>query len=355
MGFLKKNKTEDPPPPPPPQVLDEESALTDEDSADSSYGPVPPPPPGVVAEKQAQYDLEQAQAAAQADDDDDDYDDNNNNNNNDPEDDEDDVISMPDKNDPPSQDITMDVSGDEFGGTEQDDEDDQSVEIPPTSIVQRMIEHEKEEYQDKEGGACFGRMTAAIACCLVILAIILGAGFGTGAFTKSSSEAPPPADTDGDRNVPGAAPTSDGSGGNPSGGSGGNGGAGVDDVMLYLASISSVPTQIETEGSAEAAAANFLINEDPLQLGVETLADQFRLSQRYALLTLWFSETDGWDNSEGWGVAEDECTWFGVTCESQDIGGETANVVTKIEMPNNDLDAPLPADLALLEYMTTLK
>jgi hypothetical protein len=42
---------------------------------------------------------------------------------------------------------------------------------------------------------------------------------------------------------------------------------------------------------------------------------QFRIRQRYALLTLWFQQgnsREDWDNTRGWLFDPDECNWFGV-------------------------------------------
>lgn len=334
MGFLKKSSKEDPPPPPPPpQEVDEDEALTDEDS---SYGPVPPPPSGtttLVEDHQAAYDLEKQQLG------------NGNNVSTDveeeeDEDDDDDDIGMPDKHDPPSQDGNEIL---EEGHTHNDyeDDDDESVEIPPTNVVQRMIETEKEEYLEKESNGRFCRMGAIIACCLIILATILGVGFGTGAFTKNSaSAAEEPAD---DANTDGGDVTPSGQGRS-------------EDIMLFLAAESTVPSSLEQQGTAEAAAAEWLINQDPLQLGIETADDQARLLQRYALLTLWFADPEkAWGDSTGWLEAEDECTWFGVTCSQQDVGGQSVNLVTLVDIVDNNVKSTLPSDLALLESLTTLK
>jgi len=320
---------------------DHRSALTDEE--DSSYGPVPPPPPdgNEVAAAQEQYDLEQNQQ----DDEDEEEDD-------DEEDEE--YMDMPDKNDPPSQDqdVTMDVTADEFASSAEEDEDDMSVEIPPTSIVQRMLASEKNgEYdEDEKGTLRMGRVLGVVACCLAILAIILGAGFGTGAFTKDKSSNSSDSDP------------SDSSG-NADGNTGGNGGGEVnnpmrsEDINLYLASVTFVPTdEFNVEGSAQQQAVNWLITEDPMQLGTDTVADQIHLSQRFALLSLYFSDPNKeWTAADGWLVDADECNWVGVTCTEQTINGETFNAVSRFDMRDNNVAAPLPADFALLESMTTLK
>ena len=362
MGFLKKKDRDDvPPPPPPPEdaaAPDAESALTDEE--DSSYGPVPPPPPPgpeLVQAKQEQYDEEnaaKAKAAAAAE----------GGNQDGAADDDYDMRVMPDKHDPPSQDVTMDVTAEDFadagggGGGGLYEDDDESVEIPPTSIVQRMLADEK---ADKDGGGSrLCRLTALVACCLVVLAVVLGAGFGTGAFTQDSGG--------------GGSSTKDSGAGDGNGG-GGDGDVGdgnsdrdappqndpedpvrEEDIQVYLASISSVPAAFEVEGSAQKQASDWLIKEDPLMLGTDTASEQFRLAQRYALVSFYYGDNaTSWDSSDGWLAAEDECTWFGVTCEARDVNGETLNVVTQIQLSDNSLGSPVNPDFALLGSLKTLE
>ena len=335
MGFLKKSNKEDPPPPPPPQEVDDDEALTDEDS---SYGPVPPPPPGtmLVEDHQAAYDLEKQQLGngnniSTEDEEDDD------------DDDDDDDIGMPDKHDPPSHDGNEVLEEGYNNHDDEDEDDDESVEIPPTSVVQRMIETEKDEYLEKESSGRFCQMGAIIACCLIILATILGVGFGTGAFTKNSTSAAEEPAEDANNEDRGEVTTAPVQGRQES-------------IMLFLASESTVPSLLEEQGAADAAALEWLINEDPLQLGVDTVDVQVRLLQRYALLTLWFSDPEkAWTDSTGWLEAEDECTWFGVSCSQQDFGGQAVNVVAQIDMVDNNVKSTLPSDLVLLESLTTLK
>jgi len=86
------------------------------------------------------------------------------------------------------------------------------------------------------------------------------------------------------------------------------------------------------------------------------VADQIHLSQRFALLSLYFSDPNKeWTAADGWLVDADECNWVGVTCTEQTINGETFNAVSRFDMRDNNVAAPLPADFALLESMTTLK
>jgi Leucine-rich repeat (LRR) protein len=101
-------------------------------------------------------------------------------------------------------------------------------------------------------------------------------------------------------------------------------------------------------------AINWLINDDPLQLSPATEADKFRLGQRFALLTFWFSSRAYWTNSTGWAETEDECTWSGITCEIAELeGAGEVNVVTRLDMDSNGVQA-ISSDLFLLSNLKAL-
>jgi hypothetical protein len=81
---------------------------------------------------------------------------------------------------------------------------------------------------------------------------------------------------------------------------------------------------------------------------------QFRIRQRYALLTLWFQQAftnTSWTNRNGWLVDGNECdTWYRISCTSINLGGTVGmqNVVTAVELSNNNIQGTIPADLGLL-------
>jgi hypothetical protein len=87
---------------------------------------------------------------------------------------------------------------------------------------------------------------------------------------------------------------------------------------------------------------------------------QFRIRQRYALLTLWFQQAytnTTWSNGDGWLVNANECgnSWYGIRCESNNLGGTVGmqNVVTEVNFYNNNMQGTIPADLGLLTALTT--
>ena len=129
----------------------------------------------------------------------------------------------------------------------------------------------------------------------------------------------------------------------------------INDKSFSAVNIS-FPPNIAT---AESLAVQWLIASDPLQLTVDTATDQFRLQQRYALLTLWFQSDQSeypWRESSGWLAAEDECGWFGVTCIEKDLGGGIGlqKVVSEIRLFRNNVYGRIPADIALLTSVTFL-
>jgi hypothetical protein len=116
------------------------------------------------------------------------------------------------------------------------------------------------------------------------------------------------------------------------------------------------PTALPTP-NAEDLALQFLVRNDPLQLLPDTDAQKFRLTQRYALLTLWFQPVP---NNEGWLIDTDwlsanECQWYGLGCADTDLGGNIGrqSVVTVIILDDNNVRGTLSSELGLLTHLET--
>lgn len=293
----------------------------------------------------------------------------------------------PRRNDPPqvspnskddSEDSNDDEKGLPHGAPYVDWEDDESVEIPPTKIVKRWNRRERrmlkrknndesayvnqDDSQDQRTDGFLTKIIASVACCVVILVIILGAGFGSGAFLseESSAVAPPTTvpvtsapttPTDPDSPAPATAPPVEAPTAAP-----------VDDSTVnrpsafqeLLAGASFNPEAFDDVQSAESLAANWLISSDPLQLDPENPADQFRIQQRYALLTQYFAADGSWTNEEGWLTEEDECTWNGILCEEVTVdGGNVQNAVVTVNLAANNIGTITP-DIAMLNRVTSL-
>jgi hypothetical protein len=87
---------------------------------------------------------------------------------------------------------------------------------------------------------------------------------------------------------------------------------------------------------------------------------QFRIRQRYALLTLWFQQaftSTTWTVS-GWLLNANECAnfprWYGIGCASINLGVTVGmqNVVTRVDLGGNNMIGTIPADLGLLTTLT---
>jgi hypothetical protein len=86
---------------------------------------------------------------------------------------------------------------------------------------------------------------------------------------------------------------------------------------------------------------------------------QFRIRQRYTLLTLWFQQAftnTTWNVRIGW-LNGNECgnNWNGISCAPIDLGGTvgTQNVVTAVRLNFNNMKGTIPADLGLLTALTS--
>ena len=234
----------------------------------------------------------------------------------------------------------------EFSASRDDDDlrdDEGSVEIPPPENYEEM------GAVSKDGSS--NRCSMIATCLCVLLGIILGVGFGTGAFTneKGSSDKgvvetlPPEVDESVDAIATPAPDSREGR------------------IFLHIAAMSQLGDDILSDPtSGEALALQWLIDEDPVDLDPLDFANHLRLEQRYALLTLWFNSPDPWFNVTNW-LNDDECTWFGVTCGELTPEArknrklqEDASVVTAIEIDSNNLFGTISQDLSILADLQIL-
>jgi hypothetical protein len=88
----------------------------------------------------------------------------------------------------------------------------------------------------------------------------------------------------------------------------------------------------------------------------------FSVQQYYPLLTMWFQQAltlSPWKNVSGWTADSNVCSWYGITCQTMDLGDGIGiqNVVTEIDFYDNNNDSrnnyvgTIPADLGLLTML----
>ncbi|KAL7490391.1 hypothetical protein ACHAWT_000019, partial [Skeletonema menzelii] len=72
-------------------------------------------------------------------------------------------------------------------------------------------------------------------------------------------------------------------------------------------------------------------------------------SQLYALKAFYFATNgDSWDINSGWlDSSQSECDWFGVTCDDE-------NIVTSLDLGNNNLSGSIPTEIGLLKSLEYL-
>lgn len=228
-------------------------------------------------------------------------------------------------------------------------ENEFSVEIPPTSVVKRM---EKAERRKAKRGCWTNKVILGTiaAIVLLVLIIVLCTGFGTGAFggsgSKSENEATSPkSPTEPSTPAPAAAipsPTQTTER--------------EESFMELLTRASYLPDPFDDENSNEYKAMSFLANDDPLQLDPSNEEDHMRIRQRYGLLVMYFSDNELNDTSN-W-LTENECDWFGVVCEeiSQTNGRKLQQYeeVVYFTWPGQNYEGTIAPDVAILTSLILL-
>lgn len=84
-------------------------------------------------------------------------------------------------------------------------------------------------------------------------------------------------------------------------------------------------------------------------LGVPTLRGGIPFTEHTALVDL-YASTNGvkWTNSTGWATAVDECSWYGVSCDSEHT------TVISLDLSGNHLSGGLPSSLADVSNLESL-
>lgn len=149
-------------------------------------------------------------------------------------------------------------------------------------------------------------------------------------------------------------------------------------LMNIFLRVVSNPADVDTPGSPQALALEWLINEDPLQL----CPQDKHLIQRYVMAVFYFSTRgDRWTECSAPPLAEDvedhekaieianaECTlivngyesnsnaWLtnGTECQWGGLGCNEENFVTRIEMEQNGVAGTLPYELSRIQTLQNL-
>jgi hypothetical protein len=123
-------------------------------------------------------------------------------------------------------------------------------------------------------------------------------------------------------------------------------------------SLSGRPIRNDANGTSEDIALNWLIDTDPFSrtATLQSISDRFRITQRYALSTLFFQqnvEKKVWRNTSGWLIDVNECKWYGIDCTNIDLGGNIGDQreVRNITLLEQNISGTIPSELGLLSSM----
>ena len=145
----------------------------------------------------------------------------------------------------------------------------------------------------------------------------------------------------------------------------------ADRLFEYLMAVGAdMAERFQNPVSPESRALVWMQYEDPLNLDPGRWNDRYRIDQRFALLTLWFQADSEWFNQTNWLSDDNECSWKGVTCASVSLYNrrsrsgtrnpydrklrEGDQIVTKLNLAQNNLQGNFPPDVQLLKHLTSL-
>ena len=246
------------------------------------------------------------------------------------------------------------------------DEENAAPYVPPLRVPTPLASRAQKlpPQQEDEGRHCSKRtlIIAAVAVVVIIAGVVGGVvGAMSGSSSSSSSSAPVrsngPIITDVPTIAPAVSPTEA-----PVATQAPTAAPVARDIAIvnFITSIKFSDSEIVyprpiSAATPEEAAVIWLIENTNLSVG--NPSDEFRLTQKYALLVLYYAtQGDSWTNNDGWlDPNTDECEWNGITaCERVLVDGIPRDVVTEIDLNTNNLNGDFPADIALLQGLQVL-
>eukprot|EP00588_Corethron_pennatum_P014029 CAMPEP_0194279360 /NCGR_PEP_ID=MMETSP0169-20130528/13881_1 /TAXON_ID=218684 /ORGANISM="Corethron pennatum, Strain L29A3" /LENGTH=357 /DNA_ID=CAMNT_0039023769 /DNA_START=66 /DNA_END=1139 /DNA_ORIENTATION=- len=115
--------------------------------------------------------------------------------------------------------------------------------------------------------------------------------------------------------------------------------------------IELVSPQSSDEDSAQAKALAWIISEDGLFL----CPDSPNIIQRYAVATIAYAtDYENWNDSGNILSSENECEWEGTVVDSFKINCNRQNVVTNLDIDENNAGGFLPAEIGLLTGLSVI-
>lgn len=121
------------------------------------------------------------------------------------------------------------------------------------------------------------------------------------------------------------------------------------DILSVLSFVSS-PDALITFGTPQFYARAWIDEIDPAIICAE---DAARLAQRYRVAVLYYALGGaGWTTSTGWLEGQNECEWFGLSCDGYDGTSDAFFPITEINLNENNVVGELPPEIyGLVEIM----
>jgi hypothetical protein len=114
--------------------------------------------------------------------------------------------------------------------------------------------------------------------------------------------------------------------------------------LIVLQDISDL-NALNDETSPQGCAFKWITDGDPINPPLRPGCDDAQIIQRYILAVLYCATNGiGWTNAKGWLSEESECEWYGVDCDSPEV-------VTSLDLGNNQLDGNIPRELGSLSSL----
>jgi len=91
-----------------------------------------------------------------------------------------------------------------------------------------------------------------------------------------------------------------------------------EDAFLFVLESVTPPELLQDPNTPQGVAFNWILSADEAQ--IDPCASPEVSTQRYALATFYYAtEGDTWIDNNGWLSGSNECSWFGITCNSDSI------------------------------------
>lgn len=106
-------------------------------------------------------------------------------------------------------------------------------------------------------------------------------------------------------------------------------------------------TMVETPGSPQYQALSWLVSDGASADSAAVVAQRFALATLYYSTNSFTSGSRSWLNASGWLSSDDECSWFGASCDG-------SSSLTGLNLTDNQLIGLIPDEISMLTKLQML-